>query len=343
MSDGAASHVSGDVSTPAAAGMSMPPEWERHERTIICWPARAEAWRGPGGLDQARRDYATIIDAVARFEPVLLVVDPSQEAEARAAVTGDAEVAAIPIDDSWVRDSGPIFVRDEAGNRAGVSFRFNGWGEKFAPWDDDDALAGRLVGRLGDPLLQAPIVLEGGSIHVDGTGALITTEQCLLEPHRNPELGKDEIEAALRAWLGVERVVWLGRGLVEDADTDGHVDNICAPLGPGRVLLQTVTDEANPNFEHCEENRLRLEAAGFEVVSMPHLPYATPDTVVPYTNFYVANGAVIVPTIGAESDGEALRLLGELHPGREVVPVPGATLAHGGGGVHCITQQIPAV
>jgi agmatine deiminase len=335
--------TSGAGTTPAAAGFAMPPEWEPHERTVVCWPARAEAWRGPGGLDQARRDYATIINALAAFEQVLVVVDPSQEAEARAAVSAGVDIAAIPIDDSWVRDSGPIFVRDAAGMRAGVSFRFNAWGEKFPPWDDDAALGARLVERLGDPLFRAPIVLEGGSIHVDGAGTLFTTEQCLLEPHRNPSLSKDEIEAALLDWLGAERVVWLDQGLVEDADTDGHVDNMCAPLGPGRVLLQTVTDEANPNFEPTQENLRRLQAAGVEVVQMPYLPYVSADTVVPYTNFYVANGAILVPTIGADTDEEALRALGELHPGREVVAVPGATLAHGGGGVHCITQQVPAV
>ena len=189
------------------------------------------------------------------------------------------------------------------------------------------------------------LILEGGSITVDGEGTLITTEQCLLEEHRNPHLSRDEIEARLKAHLGVERVVWLGLGLVEDDDTDGHVDNICAFVEPGKVVLQTVTDEANPNFEHCAENARRLRAAGLEVVELPWLPYAAgedPPVVVPYTNYYLCNGGIIVPTRGEETDDEALALIASLHPGREAVAVGGEVLALGGGGVHCITQQVPA-
>ncbi|HET8951143.1 MAG TPA: agmatine deiminase family protein, partial [Solirubrobacteraceae bacterium] len=182
-------------------------------------------------------------------------------------------------------------------------------------------------------------------IAVDGEGTLITTEQCLLNPNRNPALSREQIEARLRETLGVERIVWLGLGLVEDDDTDGHVDNICAWIEPGRVLLQTVADEADPNHAHCRENAGRLAAAGLEVVEidvLPRLDVDGPPTVVPYVNFYVANGALIVPVTGAETDADALALLERLYPGREAVPVSGTTLALGGGGVHCITQQVPA-
>jgi agmatine deiminase len=330
--------------TPRAAGFAMPAEWAPHERTLVCWPARQELWGAR--IEAARRDYAAVIDAIAAFEPVTVVVDPPQEAEARAALPAErVTVLPIPIDDSWMRDSGPIFVKDVAGARAGVDFKFNAWGEKYPPWDDDARLTKRLLARLGERRLAAPIVLEGGAIAVDGAGTLVTTEQCLLEEYRNPELSRAAIEAALRDWLGVERVVWLGRGLVEDRDTDGHVDNVCAFVEPGRALLQTVPDEADPNWPHARENAARLAAAGIDVVELPWLPRAPGaerPTAVPYTNFYVCNGAVIVPVCGAETDQDALALIGSLHPGREIVGVPGVTLAHGGGGVHCITQQIPA-
>jgi agmatine deiminase len=248
----------------------------------------------------------------------------------------------MPIDDSWSRDSGPIFVVDD-GRRVGVDFGFNAWGEKFHPYDQDAEYAHRVLEHLGEERRDArDFVLEGGSIAVDGEGTLITTEQCLLQPSRNPSLGRDEIEARLKAELGVERVVWLGQGLIEDTDTDGHVDNICAVVEPGRVLLQTVP-EGNRNSESCAENAQRLRAAGLDVVELELLPYSAPDTVVPYVNFYVCNGALIVPVSDPETDDEALARLGALYSGREVVGVPGRTLAYGGGGVHCITQQVPAV
>ena len=323
----------------------MPAEWAPHERTLMCWPARGTMWGEH--FAGAKAEHAAVANAIADFEPVTLVAAPAQAEEARAAVSGAVEVVGIPIDDSWARDSGPIFVLEDGGSRAGVHFGFNAWGEKFAPYDHDAALGARILEHLGEERIDATdFVLEGGSIAVDGEGALITTEQCLLDPNRNPTLDRDAIEARLRDRLGVSQVVWLGQGLVEDDDTDGHVDNICAWISPGRVLLQTVASEDDPNFANCAENAGRLRAAGIEVVELTALPRvagAPEPTVVPYVNYYVANGALIVPVTGAETDGEALALLEELYPGRQAVPVPGTTLALGGGGVHCITQQVPAV
>jgi len=255
------------------------------------------------------------------------------------------EILELPLDDSWLRDSGPIYVYDHGGRRVAVHFRFNAWGEKFSPWDRDAAV-GRLVAEaLGDEVRSAPIVLEGGSITGDGGGTLLTTEQCLLCANRNPDLSRDEIEAALREWLGVRRVVWLADGLIEDRDTDGHVDLIAAFTAPGRVLLQTVPDD-NPNHEGCAENAQRLREAGLEIVELPFLPYAEvagERVAVGYLNLYVCNGAVIVPVCGADSDPGALAVIAAAYPGREVVPVAGAVLAYGGGGPHCITQQVPAL
>jgi agmatine deiminase len=324
--------------------LRMPAEWAPHERTIMCWPARESMWQER--FAQAQADHAEVANAIAAFEPVLMAADPRGAAEARRLCGDGVEVVEVPLDDSWARDSGPIFVTG-GGERVGIQFGFNGWGEKFTPYDEDARFATRVLDLLGEQRRDASdFVLEGGSIAVDGEGTLVTTEQCLLEQHRNPRLTRDEIEARLRAQLGVERVVWLGLGLVEDDDTDGHVDNICAFVAPGRVVLQTVADESNPNFAPAQDNLRRLREAGLEVVELPWLPYVDgeqPPTVVPYTNFYVCDGGLIVPTRGEETDAEALALLESLYPRREAVAVAGETLALGGGGVHCITQQVPAV
>jgi agmatine deiminase len=231
----------------------------------------------------------------------------------------------------------------EDGARLAMHFRFNAWGEKFLPWDRDAAVGALIAARLGDEVVSVPLVLEGGSILCDGNGTLLTTEECLLNPNRNPSLSREQIEAELRSHLGVTQISWLGDGLLEDRDTDGHVDLIAAFTAPGRVLLQTV-GLSNPNYERCQENRTRLLAAGMEVLELPFLPYvevAGETVAVAYLNLYVCNGAVIVPVSGSDTDADALAIISEAYPGREVVPVPGPVLAYGGGGPHCITQQVP--
>jgi agmatine deiminase len=320
----------------------MPAEWAPHERTIMGWPCRLEIWGDQ--LGQAKADYAATANAVAAFEPLSMVcADARDAAEARAALAGDVEVVELPIDDSWLRDSGPIFVLDGDGARAGVHFGFNSWGEKFTPYDADAAIGGLLVDRLGDRRYDAPFVLEGGSVAVDGEGTLLTTEQCLLHPNRNPDMTREEIEQGLRDFLGVERVVWLGQGLVEDRDTDGHVDLIAAFIRPGQVLAQS-SPLGTPSSERMADNRSRLVAAGLEVVDFPILPtleVGGEEVAVGHLNFYLCNGAVIVPVAGLTTDAEALERIGAVYPDREVVGVPGGVIAFGGGGPHCITQQVP--
>jgi agmatine deiminase len=295
-------------------------------------------------MDQARADYATVANAVAAFEPVTMIANPGRDAAlARAACSGDVEIVELGLDDSWLRDCGPIYVLDDDGGRIAVHFGFNAWGEKFPPWDRDAAVGRLIAERLGDEVREAPLVLEGGSILTDGQGTLLTTEKCLLNPNRNPSLSREQIDALLREHLGVESLVWLGQGLVEDRDTDGHVDLIAAFTQPGHALLQAVPEE-NPNFENCVENRARLVAAGIDVTDMPYLPYAEvagEPIAAGYLNFYICNRAVIVPVAGADTDSEALRLIADAYPDREVVAVPGLVLAYGGGGPHCITQQVP--
>jgi agmatine deiminase len=333
--------------------MRYPGEWEPHERTIMGWPCRPDLWGET--LEQARTDYAGVANAIAAFEPVTMIANPGADSvQARAMCGSGVEIVQLPIDDSWLRDSGPIYVvdRDDPSGasasgrrRTAVHFGFNAWGEKFTPWEKDAAVGGLIAGALGDVVIEAPFVLEGGSVIADGAGTILTTEQCLLHPSRNPSLSRERIERLLGEYLGATSVVWLGQGLVEDRDTDGHVDLISAYSGAARALLQTV-DEENPNFENCQENLARLKAAGVSVVEVPYLPYvevAGERVAASYMNLYICNDAVIVPVTGAETDAAALQIIGTEFPGRQIVPVAGAVIAYGGGGPHCITQQVPKV
>jgi agmatine deiminase len=321
----------------------MPAEWAPHERTLMAWPTRPDLWGDQ--LEAAREEYAATANAIAAFEPLTMVCANAEEAaQARAALTTAAEVVELPIDDSWLRDSGPIFVVDGDRRRAGVHFGFNSWGGKFTPWDRDAAVGGLLVDHVGDNCYKAPFVLEGGAIAVDGEGTLLTTEECLLNPNRNPGMSREEIEAGLRDHLGAETIVWLGQGLVEDRDTDGHVDMIAAFTRPGEVLLQTLEPGA-PSHERMADNRTRLTAAGLDVVDFPILAaveVAGEPVAVSHLNLYLCNGAVIVPLAGVDTDAEALERIAAAYADREVVGVPGRVIAFGGGGPHCITQQVPA-
>ena len=321
----------------------MPAEWAPHERTLMAWPTRPDLWGDQ--LEAAREEYAATANAIVAFEPLTMVCANAEEAaQACAALTTTAEVVELPIDDSWLRDSGPIFVVDGDGRRAGVHFGFNSWGGKFTPWDRDAAVGGLLVEHVGDNCYKAPFVLEGGAIAVDGEGTLLTTEECLLNPNRNPGMSREEIEAGLRDHLGAETIVWLGQGLVEDRDTDGHVDMIAAFTRPGEVLLQRVEPGA-PSHERMADNRTRLTAAGLDVVDFPILAaveVAGAPVAVSHLNLYLCNGAAIVPLAGVDTDAEALERIAAAYPDREVVGVPGRVIAFGGGGPHCITQQVPA-
>jgi agmatine deiminase len=294
----------------------MPAEWEPHERTLMGWPCRADLWGET--IAQARADYAEVANAVAAFEPVTMIANRGDDAQAaRAACGAGVEIVELGLDDSWLRDCGPVYVYDDAGARVAVHFGFNAWGEKFPPWDRDAAVGRLIAERLGDPVVDGRIVLEGGSIITDGQGTLLTTEQCLLNPNRNPSLSREQIEDTLRSRLGVERILWLGMGLLEDRDTDGHVDLIAAFSEPGRALLQIVAQD-NPNFEHCEENRRRLSDAGVEVTEVPFLPYvkvAGETVAASYLNFYICNGGVIVPVAAADTDAPARARSAASRPG----------------------------
>ncbi|MFE2727472.1 agmatine/peptidylarginine deiminase [Kitasatospora sp. NPDC059327] len=327
----------------------MPAEWTEHEGCLMAWPTRAELWGD--ALDEARREYAGVARAISAFEPVTMVACPGQGEEARALCGEGVEVVELPIDDSWFRDSGPIFVLGPGGERAGVDFRFNAWGGKHHPFDTDDRIAGALLERLGVERIDSRMILEGGAITVDGEGTLITTEQCLLHPNRNPGMSKAEIEAELVAKLGVSTVIWLPYGGLLDTETDGHVDGVCAFVAPGKVIVQLPSDPGHPDYERMRANRAVLEAAvdakgrKLEIIDLPQSAFVDvegKDTEVGYLNFYIANGGVVVPVADVPQDEEVLAVIAAALPGRKVVGVRSRVIAYGGGGVHCITQQVPA-
>lgn len=347
--------------TPRADGLRLPARWVEHARTLMAWPCREDLY-GPL-LDEARAEWAEVARAIARFEPVTMLARPQDAAGAREACGPGVDVLPLPLDDSWVRDNGPVFLRDGGDGVAAVAFRFDGWDRQFSPFDQDAAVPRRLAAAWGLRLYEAPFVLEGGAFNTDGEGTLLTTEQCLLH-HRNRGMARRDYEAALREWLGVEKVVWLPFGLVEDSGpgtTEGHVDDVAQFIAPGVVLAQTAPP-GNPNHARLAENlevlRAATDAAGrpLQVVEVDVLPYvsgvgaglrvsgpgATRRMPAPYVNLVFVNGGVLLPRTGAAGEERVFRLLADLLPDREVVGLPVEMSAFGGGGLGCITQQVPA-
>jgi agmatine deiminase len=332
--------------TPSEDGLAMPAEWAPHAGCYITWPCKEETWHGY--IKKAKKSYADVINAVNQFEPVTVLADPSVAAEARKKLGKKIEVVETRLDDSWARDNGPIFVTSKDGGVALVNFRFNGWG-KFTPYEHDDELPVFLSERLKMKRYDAPMVLEGGSITVDGEGTLIATEQCLLNPNRNPQLTREDLERNLASYLGAKKVIWLGRGLIGDL-TDGHVDAIASFVSPKLAIAAYTEDTSDPNCEALKENMDRLlsstDAKGrsIEIVKIKQpkefdfkghrmTPY--------YCNNYIANGGVVAPIFGIPGDEPALEILRSAYSGREVVGIKAGYLEIGGGAAHCITQQRP--
>jgi agmatine deiminase len=357
-------------SIPAADGFRMPAEWEPHAGCWMAWPERPDNWRLGG--DPAQAAFAAVASAIAASEPVTMAVSDGQFDRARAALPDSVRVVELSTDDAWLRDTGPTFVVDGAGGRRGVDWRFNAWGGLegglYFPWDRDERVAAKLLEVEGDERYLAPLILEGGSIHVDGEGTVLTTEQCLLNPNRNPDLDRAEIEAALHAHLGTEKVVWLGDGVFAD-ETDGHIDNLACFARPGVVLLTWVEDPDDPQHAISRDALERLEAAtdsrgrSFEVIKLPApgpltataeeaanieavegtQPRRAGDRLAAsYVNFYIANSHIVYPLLDPARDEEAAALIAAAFPDREVIGVPAREILLGGGNIHCITQQVPA-
>ncbi|MGF6231619.1 agmatine deiminase [Inquilinus ginsengisoli] len=338
------------MTVPASLGYVMPAEWEPHSRCWMAWPCRDEVWGEQ--MDAARTAYADVARAIADFEPVTLVCNPSDVAEASLTLgNGTAiDVVSMEIDDSWLRDSGPTFLLDRNGHLAGAHWRFNAWGQKYQPYSRDAVVAKRILKHVGARRFRAPFVLEGGAIHVDGEGTVLTTEQCLLNPNRNPDITKAQVEQNLRDWLGISTVIWLPEG-IEDDETDGHVDEIACFVRPGVVLALSTDDKSDGNFDTLQTNldilRSAKDAKGrpLQVIEVPQparQEHNGKRLSLSYVNFYIANGGVVMPAFDVAEDERAFRIIRDAFPNRRVVQVHARDIFLGGGGIHCITQQQPA-
>lgn len=330
---------------------AMPAEWERHERTLIEWPVKASmVW--PENYDEVCAGYAEVAKAIAAFEPVTMIVDADTAGDAEKFCGGAIEYLTISHNDAWCRDNGPTFLRSRDRRLAGINWQFNAWGGKYPHYELDNQVAPVVLKRFNVPRFDSPLILEGGSIHTDGEGTLLTTRECLLNPNRNAGLAREEIEAELKRRLDVRKIIWLNKGLYGD-ETDGHVDNIACFGRPGVVILQVCRDKSDPNYEITMENLEILsnavDASGrklsvVEISQPPARYYRDERLTLSYLNFYLVNGGIILPVFGADaaqSDQAAAESLRTLFPDRRIIPVDGMPLIKEGGNVHCITQQMP--
>ena len=349
--------------TPRAAGFRMPAEWEAHEACWMLWPWAEPVWHpglnGRDGLAAARAAYAAVARAIAGFEPVRIVARPEDIQGARDHCGEGIDIIGLPVDDAWARDTGPSFLLGTDGAVAGVDWRFNNYGnEAFAgkppltpdEFANDRALAKRLLETLGLRCFQAPLVMEGGAFHVDGEGTILTTEECLLHPNRNPGLSRGQVEKLMLEYTGSEEMIWLGRGLVDD-ETNGHVDELACFVRPGVVLALSRDDPKDPDYAAVQDNLERLakavDARGrqleiIEIGAAPPVWHRGVRLSLSYVNLYIANGGIVMPSFDdPEHDAAAASVLARAFPDRKIVQVPALDIFVGGGGIHCITQQQP--
>lgn len=353
-------HPQFTVGSPAARGFRMPAEWEPHEATWLSWPHKLESW--PGAFDEVPGVFVQIAKHLSRSELVRINVADKAFAERVRSLLRAAGVDLSqihfhfnPTNDAWVRDHGPIYVvKDDAdGNsqREIIDWDYNAWGGKYPPYDLDNAIPSRVAAESGEERHVPGIVMEGGSIEVDGRGTLMTTEACLLNPNRNPQLSKQEIEQKLSDYLGITRFLWLGDGIIGD-DTDGHIDDLTRFVNPHTVFTVIEPDPTDDNHQPLEDNLRRLKTMrAFDGKPLNVVSVSMPGPVIfeghrlpaSYANFYVANRAVLVPTYRHERDLIAIETLQELYPTREVIGIDCTPLVWGLGAIHCVTQQQPAV
>ena len=358
-----------DHVTPRALNYAMPAEWAPHDGCWMIWPERTDNWRL--GAKPAQAAFAAVAAAIARFEPVTMLVSARQFANARAMLPDAVRVMEASSNDAWARDTGATFLLSPEGKLAGVDWMFNAWGGLggglYFPWDLDDQIAAKMLEIEKARRFRAPAVLEGGAIHVDGEGTVLVTESCLLDQNRNPGATREGMEELLREYLGVQKVIWLGAGVPHD-ETGGHVDNLACFVRPGTVLLSWCDDPNDPHTQVSHDAEARLLAAQdaqgrrltVERIPMPtpmhlnqaeaagidHSPTGMNRTqgerlAASYVNFYAANGAIIAPSFDMPTDAPAQAVLQRMFPDREVVMVPAREILLGGGNIHCITQQQP--
>lgn len=357
-------------STPKQDGFRMPGEFEPHRGTYIIWPERPDNWRN--GAKPAQRVFTQVANTIGKYEPVTVIVSDSQYQNARHMLNDYVRVVEMSNDDSWVRDCGATFVVNDQGELRGIDWSFNAWGGLvdglYFPWDKDDRIASKMCELEGANRYRLDdFVLEGGSIHVDGEGTLMVTEECLLSAGRNPQLTKEEIEKVLCEYLNVEKVLWIKEGIYND-ETNGHVDNMCNFVRPGVVALAWTDDENDPQYKRSHEayeylsnevdakgRKLEIhkiltptpvlitkeESEGVDAVDGT-LPREEGDRLAAsYVNYYTGNGFVAVPVFGDPHDELAIKQLQELYPDRVIEPIYAREILLGGGNIHCITQQVP--
>ena len=343
--------------TPADAGFRMPAEWARHRGTWLSWPHRESSW--PDKFEPVPAVFAEMVRHLAPREEVHINVGTAElEAGARAALAraGVPDVNVFfhrhPTNDAWCRDHGPIFVQRPRNGRIEqliVDWGYNAWGGKYPPFEDDDRIPTSIGAKFGIPVVHPGIVMEGGSIDVNGLGTLLTTEACLLHPNRNPTLSKGQIEEYLHDYLGVDHFLWLGDG-IEGDDTDGHVDDLTRFVNPTTVVTVVEEDPADRNYRPLQENLERLarmtdqDGRALDIVTLPMpRPMYEGDQRLPasYANFYVANGAVLMPAYDPEQDDVAAAALARCFPDRTIIPIDCTDLVWGLGAIHCVTQQWP--
>ena len=356
-------------STPRADGFRMPGEFEPHKQIWMLWPQRTDNWRL--GAKPAQHSWVDVATAISRFEPVTVGVNGDQYENAVSVLPASVRVIELSSNDAWMRDCGPTFVVNDKGDVRLVDWDFNAWGGLYDglyfPWEKDKLVPQKIAQLEGVDRYKAHIVMEGGSIHVDGEGTVITTEECLLSPGRNPDMTREQIEQHLRDYLGVEKVVWLARG-IDPEETNGHVDDVACFVRPGVVLAAVTEDEDDWRYELLQDNlrvlRAATDAKGRQLevhtVPMPAIMEVTEEeawgvdsaegsiprrpgdkTAASYLNFLIVNGGVILPTFDDTNDAVAREIIAGAFPDREVVTVLGREIVLGGGNVHCITQQQP--
>ena len=357
-------------SIPKADGFRMPAEWEAHSGCWMLWPQRPDTWRN--GAKPAQRAFVEVASQISRFEPVTMGANHDQYENARAMLPAPVRVVELSNNDAWMRDCGVTFVVNDSGGLRGIDWTFNAWGGlrkmMYFPWDKDDLVAAKMLEIESLDRYKAPLVMEGGSIHVDGEGTLITTEQCLLHPNRNPKLSRTEIEQHLSDHLNISKIIWLPRGVYED-ETDGHIDNLCCFARPGIVAMTWTDDRTDPQYDRSAEAHDALmsardargrplevhkihqpdpmtmtkgEADGLDVIDKAFPRPAGERLAGSYINFYIANGGIILPQFDDRFDEDARRKMAELFPNRQIVGVYSREILLGGGNIHCITQQQPA-
>jgi agmatine deiminase len=346
------------LTLPDWQGYRMPAEWSPHRGTWFSWPHKEASW--PGKFERIPAIFAQMIGLLSADEEVHLNVgDEALESSAREALVAHGARANIhfhrnPTNDAWCRDHGPIFVQRTVDHRVEemiLDWGYNAWGDKYPPYDLDDVIPSRIGADLGIPVLSPGIVLEGGSIDVNGAGTLLTTESCLLHPNRNPHLDRSEIESMLKRYLGVTQVLWLGEG-IEGDDTDGHVDDLARFVDARTVVTAVEVDPADSNYAPLQDNLERLgkmtdqDGKPLRIIPLPmprplwHEGQRLPAS---YANFYIGNGVVLMPAYDSERDEIARGILQDLFPTRRVVPIESTDLAWGLGACHCVTQQWPAL